>query len=85
MASSIVYDKKYDEGVYRHKKQIVDISDIIIEVGNKLFLDDSYYGTIVKESESFYYIQTHFTDEIVEFMKSSILDKVANKVFRLVD
>jgi hypothetical protein len=85
LASAIVGDKKYEETKYRHKKEAVDTSDIIIEIGNKLFVEDIYYGEIIRESELFYYIQTHFTEEPVEFQKTSILDKLSNKKLRLVD
>jgi len=84
MSSAIVDDKKYDEGVYHYKKPVMD-SDINIEIGSRIYIGDDFYGTIMKESESFYYIQTHFTDELVEFMKSSIQDKIAYKQLRLVD
>ena len=84
MASSIQEDKKYDEGIYRHKKEIVN-SDIAINIGNKLYLEDILYGTIVKESELFYYIQKENVNEPYEFQKSSVQDKLACKVFRLVD
>ena len=84
MASAINEDKKYDETVYRYKKPVIS-SDIIITIGSKLFIGETYYGTIVKESESFYYIQTHYSEELVEFMKESVQDKLSNKVLRLVD
>ena len=84
MSSAVVEDKKYDETVYRYRKPVIN-SDIIIAIGSKLFIGETYYGTIMKESESFYYIQTHYSEELVEFMKESVMDKVANKVLRLVD
>ncbi|MBU3186514.1 hypothetical protein [Clostridium estertheticum] len=83
MSSAVVEDKKYDEGVYHYKKPILD-PDIDFSIGSRLFIGDSYYGTIAKESEMFYYILT-FYDELVEYQKTSIEDKVANKLLRLVD
>ena len=83
MASAVVEDKKYDEGVYRHKEVIN--SDIPINIGNKLYLQDKLYGIIVKESESFYYIQKENVSEPYEFQKTSVQDKLSNRVFRLVD
>ena len=85
MASAIVDDKKYEETKYRFKKDVVDTSDINIVVRSKIFIGEELYGTIVKESEIFYYIQTRFTEEPVEFQKTSIMDKIANKILILVD
>ena len=85
MAVPINVDKKYEETKYRHKKQVVDISDINIEIGNKLMVDGFYYGTVVRETELFYYIHTKFADEPVEYQKSSILDKVVKELITIVD
>ncbi|MBZ9622973.1 hypothetical protein G9F71_008905 [Clostridium sp. FP2] len=85
MSSAVVSDKKYEETKYRYKKEIVDTSDINIVVGSKIFIGEEFYGTIVKESEIFYYIQTRFTEEPVEFQKTSIMDKIVNKVLILKD
>jgi len=85
LASAIVEDKKYEEIKYRHKKEIVDTSDIKITIGNKLMVDGFYYGTVVRESELFYYIHTKYTDEEVEYQKSSIIDKVAKELIVIVD
>lgn len=85
MASAIIPDKKYEETKYRHKREVVDTSEIHIKIGNKLFIEDMFYGEIIRESELFYYIQTHFTDDPVEFQKTSILDKISNKKLRLVN
>ena len=84
MASAIVNDRKYDEGIYHYKKPVLN-PDINIEIGYKLYLNDKLYGTIMKESESFYYIHTELSEGLCEFQKSSVQDKIANKVFRLVD
>ncbi|MBK5239873.1 hypothetical protein [Clostridium sp.] len=55
-------------------------------MGSKIYLpNDIYYGTVIKESDSFYYIQKENIPESYEFMKSSILDKVANKKLFIVD
>jgi len=85
VASAVQDDRKYDEGVYRYKKPVVDISDINIEIGNRIFIGEELYGTIVKESELFYYIQKENVSESYEFQKTSILDKIANKVLILKD
>ena len=85
MASSIIQDKKYEETKYRHKKEVIDTSDINIKIGSKIFFGEKFYGTVVKESEIFYYIQKENTDEPYMFMKESIKDKIANKVLVLVD
>lgn len=85
MASSIIQDKKYEETKYRHKKEVVDTSDINIKIGSKIYLEEKYYGTVIKESEIFYYIQKENAVEPYEFMKDSLKDKVANKKLRLED
>jgi hypothetical protein len=85
LASAIVEDRKYEETKYRYKKETIDTSDINIKVGSKIFIEDKLYGTIVRESEIFYYIQKDNTDEPYIFMKESIKDKVANNILVLVD
>jgi hypothetical protein len=85
MASAIQTDKKYEETKYRHKKEVVDTSDINIKVGSKIFIGEDFYGTVVRESEIFYYIQKENADEPYIFMKESVKDKIANKILTLVD
>ena len=83
MSSAIVSDKKYDEGKYRYKKEVVDISDINIDVGDKLYLDGQLYGTVIKESESFYYIKKETSEESYEFIKTSLKEKIVSEILRL--
>ncbi|MGH4124816.1 MAG: hypothetical protein ACREV6_17995 [Clostridium sp.] len=56
-----------------------------IKIGSKLYTGEKIYGTVVKESEIFYYIQKGNDAEEYEFMKDSLKDKVANKKLLLVD
>ena len=83
MASAIVEDKKYEETKYRFKKEVVDTSDIKITIGDKLFLDGALYGTVAKESELFYYIQKECSEELYEFMQTSLKEKIATEILKL--
>ena len=83
MASAIQTDKKYEETKYRFKKEVVDTSDINITIGDKLYLDGAIYGTVVKESELFYYIQKEGSEELYEFMQTSLKEKIATEILKL--
>lgn len=85
MSSAIVQDKKYDEGKYRYKKEVIDTSDINISIGCRIFLDGNLYGTVVKESESFYYIRKKNSDEEFEYIKENLKIKIATEVLRVED
>ena len=81
MSSAIVNDKKYEETVYHYKKP--DTSDINIKIGSRIYVNNEYYGTVVKESEIFYYIQKKNVNEPYEFMRESLELKVANGILQL--
>lgn len=75
---------KYKETKYRHKG--VDTSAVNITIGTQIYSGNKLYGTVIRESELFYYLDSEdlrIRDEAagreyepIEFMKNSLKEKI---------